>query len=81
MGMKLLRARDVGDRYRFRVHLDTTKLIDGEPDPAYVRDYEWTRTGMTLVRIKDELRLRAQADLDAIAPPEGTPVSGEGGTL
>ena len=40
--MKLLTARRVGTNFRYRVHLDETKLgPDGAPDPAYVVENTW----------------------------------------
>lgn len=35
-------AFDAGTVYQFRVHLDTTKVLeDGTPDPEWVNEYTW----------------------------------------
>ena len=41
MAAKILAHDDLGHSWRFRVHLDTERCVEGgAPDPAYVR--EWT---------------------------------------
>ena len=38
----VLRHRKRADgSFRLVIHLDETKLLDGSPDPAYVRRFEW----------------------------------------
>lgn len=43
MAMKLLAARDLGTEYRLIIHLDDSKVTDGEPDPAWVMVQRWMR--------------------------------------
>jgi hypothetical protein len=92
MTMKLLRARDSGGFYRLRVHLDTTKVLDrdrpelgltaGDPDPAWVREYEWTKD-MPLARVKAETKLLCQTELAKLnaTGDEGAVLAGEGQAL
>lgn len=94
MTMQFLSATTDAQGIHYSVWLDTTKSVDGSPDPAYVRNYDWAPvptdwTGgatayqqMTL----DEVKLLAAADLDAITAtqnptPAPTPLSVNGATF
>jgi hypothetical protein len=73
--------------FRVVIHLDTTKTVDGQPDPAYVREYGWAPTpdGMTqtayVTQLKAETKLLAAAALAATTEGEGTALPGEGTEL
>lgn len=93
MTMQFLSAQSDAMGYHYSIWLDTTQGTVDAPDPAYVRNYDWTPapndwTGgasayqqMTL----DEVKLLAQADLDAInsanPTPSPTPLSVNGQTF
>ncbi|HVM18496.1 MAG TPA: hypothetical protein VM307_00890 [Egibacteraceae bacterium] len=64
--MKLLTARDTGPTFYFVVHLDPSKTLDnGDPDPAFVAEYTWPKSGFdgtpaqVKARILNEVRLLA----------------------
>lgn len=80
MTMKLLTARDLGTEYRLVVHLDDTKLIEGNPDPVYVREFRWGKD-MPLARVKAETKLLAQLELAKMTPSGGSVLAGEGADL
>lgn len=97
MTMQFLSATQDAQGFHYSVWLDTTKGTAQSPDPAYVCNYDWAPcptnpdgtpdwTGgasayqqMTL----DEVKLLAQADLNAInAPtPAPSPLSVNGATF
>jgi hypothetical protein len=39
MAMKLLTARERDNSFVLRVHLDDTKLVNGQPDPDWVKQF------------------------------------------
>ncbi len=96
MAMKLLEARALPNAtnprsLRLVVHIDTSKLVDGEPDPQYVRRFTWgydsTKDGPKaafITRCKAEAKLLCQVALDRMAPEaptDGEAVAGEGAGL
>lgn len=94
MAMKLLKARELsGARgFRFVVHLDDSRLIDGSPDPAWCMTFTWGAdrpAGMTkaayLASVRDEIRALALVELakrQAADEQDGTAIpSLEGATL
>ncbi len=88
MAMQMLRARQRPDGYHFRIHLDTTKLIDGNPDPEWVAEYVWGLTppqGVTVAAYRATVVAEAKAlaalELAKRVPPAGTALADEGGTF
>lgn len=83
MSMQFLTAISDDTGIHYSVWLDTTKTEeDGKtPDPAYVKNYDWSPATtnwsggatsyqqMTLTEVK----LLAQADLQALQPPQTAP--------
>jgi hypothetical protein len=86
--MKLLFARKTERGYVWRVLLDESKLIDGQPDPAFVREEVWSlripqgRTeAQYLAMQKRELKAMCQADPRVTGVGAGTVVDTEDATL
>lgn len=85
--MKVLLARDTGTEFRFRVHLDDTKVdANGEPDPEWVEEFAWGKEpppGRTptqyLADIQREMKMLCEQRL--AAKNQGAPLSMEGQTL
>lgn len=73
--MKYLKAVKETQRYYFLVHIDEKKKLEGgSPDPAFVREYEWSTIppdGVTeeqyLASVKREMELLVQNELESIA--------------
>jgi hypothetical protein len=83
MAMKLLKARELADAFKFVVHIDTSKVLeDGSPDGNYVstffRDKDFAERGLTklqyLAQIKREIKLALRQGNGV----EGTVLAGEG---
>jgi hypothetical protein len=86
--MTLLKARKRPDNsYRVVVHLDASKTLDGAPDPAWCRQYDWgpTPAGMTqanyVAQLKQETKLLCALELAKMVDDEGTALGGEGTPL
>jgi hypothetical protein len=88
--MQLLKHRKRPDgSYRLLVWLDETKLVDGEPDPAYVRRFDWAPKPANVSAAdyvtmqKRETKLLCEAELAerAAQDNQGTAVGGEGEPL
>lgn len=61
--MKIISARETSTTYRFAVHLDPSKTIEGEPDPAWVAEYEWGKEQPKAVSMR-EMKLLAKLELE-----------------
>lgn len=86
--MKILRLRPLSTGgYRIVVHLDTARMVDGEPDPRYVYRLEWPARpeGMThaayLQQERPAIRAHCQTVLALIDATEGAALPGEGEDL
>lgn len=89
MPMRIIHARENANSFIINVHLDTSKMIDGQPDPSYVRDYQYSNKppiGQTrpqyLTSIRNEIRLLAVSELTRMNPPvdNDVPIPGFEGT-
>ena len=79
MSMKLVGAQETDNTYRFAVHLDESqRLEDGSPDPAWVREFEWTKEQDKAVSLR-EMQLLCEAELARLQPP--TALAEEGMSL
>ena len=74
MAIKILKAVRKDGEISFLVHTDTTKIIDGEPDPSFVIGLTWSSTppaGVSeedyLVALKAEAKQRAEEQAAAVA--------------
>lgn len=90
MPMKLIMARERPTDYLIRVHLDPTKTVNGQPDPAYIEEFTWGKEppeGLTkqayLAMIRRETKLLCEARLAqrTARPSEGTRLAIEGEDL
>lgn len=89
--MTILKHRKRADgSFYLAVHLDETKLLDGQPDPAWVREFEWapkpdgTTQADYVAMQKRETKLLCQLALTEMnaSASAGTAVTGsEGSTL
>lgn len=80
MAMKAILARDTGNDYLVRVHLDDTKLVDGQPDPDWIAEWRFGKAppaGVSAANyrtaLRNEVRALAQAELakrQAAATPD-----------
>lgn len=73
MAVKIIRAERINNVVRMQVHTDTTKTLDGKPDPLYVQEYvrytgrlvkedETTETNAEVIdRIKASVKTEALA--------------------
>lgn len=92
--MQLLSARRAGSTFRYRVHLDETKLdAAGQPDPAFILENGWSteprgpsetvaaytaRLTVFEAMARREMRLLCQARLAILAPAADVSLAGEG---
>jgi hypothetical protein len=73
--------------YRLLIWLDETKTVEGAPDPAFVRRFDWAPKPATVSATdyvamqKRETKLLCEAELAARDSGQGTAVAGEGDTL
>lgn len=94
MAMSLLKLRDQGSEIEAVVHLDTTQMVDGKPDPLYLVRHIYPPGGEGLsgnqyrLWLRDDLRSRCQRQLQELQRAlirmdndAGTPLAGEGGAL
>ena len=67
---------DDGKTLYLSCHLDTTKMIDGAPDPHYVRDYRWGLSAtMTKERAIAETKLLLAQEVE-VAKKAKLPITG-----
>lgn len=90
MAMTLLKARKRSDNsFRVVVHLDDSKLVEGEPDTAWCRRFDWPPKpdGVTqatyVTQLKEETKLLCELELAKMnaTEDEGTALPGEGNPL
>jgi hypothetical protein len=88
--MQILKHRRAQDgSYRLLIWLDESKTVEGEPDPNYVRRFDWASkpAGVLVADYvamqKRETKLLCEAELAELAAQDnqGTAVGGEGEPL
>lgn len=91
MAVKVITARQMRDRFRFVVHLDTTRmdpLNPTQPDPRWLLQREWPlkeggQRTVYLADLRDQLRAAAIQRIAELQDEEtgGTPLPIEGQTF
>lgn len=67
MSIAIVKAEQRATENYFEITLDDTKVVNGAPDPQYVRSFSWG-TDVDPVDAKREMLLICQGELDRLMP-------------